>query len=215
MMFDLAICLDVAFLLFAIYLFPGVPPASESSTQQSQQDLHSLPSPLKARDDTPLPSPLPQGHNTAVPRIVLHPSHASSSAIPVSLTARPKSNHRTKSVSFSLSSMNDLLIGSAESQQEVRQHRPPTPWMRGPVSPSEIQGLIAHGEVSLMPIPVGVTVTQDRQGHRNQGGSGSLAVMVQEPEEAEKGEDVPLLSPKICNRDVVDTMGIKKSWLMS
>jgi hypothetical protein len=207
MMVDLTILLDIAFLLLAIYLFPSLPGGAIQESTQSLNTHHDI-----KQIDTPLPSPAPVLQTGSVPRIILHASHVSSSSIPVSLTARPRPGHKAKSVSFSISSMNDLLPLSS-SPEEVKQRRPPTPWMRGPASPSEIKGLLAGSdENSSMPSPF-VSPIQQSLGERK----GSLGVMVQDPnEEDEGGEDLPLLlSPKICSRDVMDTMGVKKAWLMS
>lgn len=115
--------------------------------------------------------------------------------------------------------MKDLLpAGSSPSKEYAKQHRPATPWMKGPASPSELLGSLSGSEGSSpMPSPVppmpSSLESQGGNGQRRFGAQGRLGVTVADPDAEDFGE--PIISPKICSRDVVDTMGIKKSWLMS
>ncbi|GFZ50011.1 hypothetical protein JCM24511_07764 [Saitozyma sp. JCM 24511] len=115
--------LDLSFLAPALVLFPRF---AQQTTLDPHQNQHAPPSaglphtPLSAATGhsaagSPLTSPLP------IPQITITPD-------------RPKLGHgfghKRKSVSFSLSSMDEIV-------PHTHQKRPPTPYVRGPASPSE------------------------------------------------------------------------------
>lgn len=225
-MFDLTTILDISFLLLAIYFFPGLPSVFDTPGETKINHPAPLSSTPETHQDTPLPSPTPilshAPSTLSVPQIILHPSPSTyPSSIPVSLLNRPiRPTHKTKAVSFSLSSMSDILPSSASADRAKRLFRPPTPWMRGPASPSELAGLASGDDTTPMPSPM--TARQGSGGERRgpdgsvkgKGKGSSLDVMVLDSQ-AGSEEVSPMFSPKICNRDVTDTMGIKKSWLMA
>ncbi|RSH93412.1 hypothetical protein EHS25_007768 [Saitozyma podzolica] len=116
--------LDLSLLSLALVLFHF----AQQTTFNPHQNQHAPPSarlphtPLSAATGhsagagSPLTSPLP-----VIPQITITPD-------------RPKLGHgfghKRKSVSFSLSSMDEIV-------PHTHQKRPPTPYVRGPASPSE------------------------------------------------------------------------------
>ncbi|ORX37824.1 hypothetical protein BD324DRAFT_401837 [Kockovaella imperatae] len=122
--------IDVFFLLLTLALIP----ASQWMTESHQPLDHGPPhtplssSFLKVRSTqstptaSPLASPKPSSDLLQVPEIRLVPE-------------RPK-GHKRKSVSFSLSSMEELHQSSAGGMDPKK--RPPTPYVLGPSSPGKI-----------------------------------------------------------------------------
>lgn len=124
--------LDVLFLILALLVIPGTrylpsphpplnPPTSPRPLASPYltvpgQSAHSTPS------NSPLPSPALSASLT-VPTITLTPDASRA-------THRP--SHKRKSVSFSLSSMDDLNF----PQEPNHRKRPPTPFVSGPISPA-------------------------------------------------------------------------------
>ncbi|RXK35323.1 hypothetical protein M231_07426 [Tremella mesenterica] len=107
---------DVLFLLGAIYFFPRNLPNTPAPIQI-------IPSPLPSAHSS-LPSPLPSPRPMAtleVPKITFSQE---------GLKKREK--RKSKSVSFSISSLDEIINDGEKNKGK----RPPTPWVRGPVSPS-------------------------------------------------------------------------------
>ncbi|KAK1923508.1 hypothetical protein DB88DRAFT_300833 [Papiliotrema laurentii] len=153
--------LDVLFLMLALLLIPSSsdiplnPDSTKGPTEQTRQS-HSAPTspaPSQSKDQY-LSPPVPSGHSTpsqsplvsptpstlAVPCITLTPEHSTATNRP---SHRPA--HQRKSVSFSLSSMDELQ----PKQSEQNRKRPPTPFVSGPVSPAASN--IASNEASPAP----------------------------------------------------------------
>ncbi|KAK4689414.1 hypothetical protein P7C73_g687, partial [Tremellales sp. Uapishka_1] len=116
-----AISLDVFFLLLAVAFFPRIQTLTAHSTPPTP-----IPTP-------PTESPMPSA-GLVIPSITITPD----------IEHRP--SHKRKSVSFSLSSVEDFGI------HLHKQRRPPTPFVSGPVSPSasasEVEGVSALGALS-------------------------------------------------------------------
>ena len=114
---DLTASLDLMFLLLALALIPAskylpTPP------RDVQEPLTSpfLRVPGRSTQSTPSGTPVPSsGFNLDIPRIAITPP-------------RPGLSHKRKSVSFSLSHMDEL-------HQKGGRRRPPTPFVIAPASP--------------------------------------------------------------------------------
>lgn len=223
---DISTLIDVAFLLLVIYMFPGLPGPTVPPATPVSSSLH--PIAVEKHIDTPLPSPMPPSNQDVLqsspplPRITLTPSHASKgpAAVGIGITPKRPGTHKRKSVSFSLSSMDDIHQSSSASSDRSlpqRLRRPPTPWMKGPVSPSSLALLGLSAGLGMGGIsPGGSPLNSPSLGLISAGYPsrvGNLGVQVDEPESFEN--DDPLVSPKVCSKERVDSMGIKKEWLMS
>lgn len=115
--------LDVLFLFIAIAFFP-----SSGYFSPPPGAVHPLSPPPSASAHTPpLVSPV------AVPLITVTPERPS---------------HKRKNVSFSLTSMDDLEPEPVKSKPR----RPPTPYVSGPVSPSEGKGKAEMPSLPTTPI---------------------------------------------------------------
>jgi len=119
--------LDILFLLIAIAFFPAA--KDFASTDHLTPPSFDITNPSPA--NSPLASPV------AVPLITVTPDRPS---------------HKRKSVSFSLSSMDDLDPAHLSHQPK----RPPTPYVSGPASPSE--GKVGDGSVPPTPVMHGKMV---------------------------------------------------------
>lgn len=115
--------LDILFLAIAIAFFPSArniatpPPGADHCRPSSPllDHLHLHPPSPSTPSTSPLPSP------AAVPLITITPDHD-----------RLRPSHKRKAVSFSLASASELLPDTV-----FKSRRPPTPYVSGPVSPSQ------------------------------------------------------------------------------
>jgi hypothetical protein len=136
---------DVLSIILALIAFPSFSDILRVGTHIDRAPLNIEIQPPTPSGDTPMPSPMP----SPMPAMVSRPTHG----------------HKRKSVSFSLSSM-DQVMASAK----VTDKRPPTPWVaRRAPSPSD--------------------------------------------DEDEDMVELPKTPFRRHSDDVVDPMGVKKSWL--
>lgn len=118
---------DVLFIILALIAFPSFSDILHVGTHIDRAPLSIEIQPPTPSGDTPMPSPMP----SPMPAMVVRPDHS----------------HKRKSVSFSLSSM-DQVMASAK----VSDKRPPTPWVaRRAQTPSEDE---EEDEIELPRTPI-------------------------------------------------------------
>ncbi|OCF43882.1 hypothetical protein I317_02325 [Kwoniella heveanensis CBS 569] len=161
--------IDLAFILLAILLIhrhhvPDAPQAT-ASTPGAVPSPRPPSSPLSSNPNSPSPSSGADRHGLLnVPSItVTHPQNQRNQAqLAVPMPLRPalpgaggaKGRHKKKSVSFSLSSMDDFLPPSPGGDDGgLLKRRPPTPFMRLPRSPSEFAPIHSPAASPVGPTP--------------------------------------------------------------
>ncbi|WWC73547.1 uncharacterized protein I206_107519 [Kwoniella pini CBS 10737] len=192
---------DIAFFLLTLLIIYNQPilPTSSSTTEQ-QNEIHP-PNQESNLPDSPLPSP---GY-LSVPSITITPSSLGNLPIkpPLPGAGGVKGKHKKKSVSFSLSSMDDLKQNenTLSNSNVIKRFRPPTPFFKS--SSSNHQSILLNLEMS----PINNENSLSSPINNNaviQKREKELGVN----EELEKGQ----LDHGILQED---SMGIQKKWLVT
>lgn len=152
---DLSYSLDILFMILAFLAVRSTLPSLEQINSHSESEpptpsgfqfkpqTFASPYPTKAGPHSPAPSPSPRSPHTpfsgrrdslAVPQITLTPD----------LVSRTRSKHGRKAVSFSLSSMDELVTRRSSLK------RPPTPYTQGP------SASLDEEKAAAPPVPAGV-----------------------------------------------------------
>ena len=175
---DLGSFLDSLFVILAFLIIPltWYTAPEITHTTSSQPQFLSVHSP--SAHNTPVGSPMtsPKLSEMMIPTITLTPDRFE----PVR-GARPShgSAHKRKSVSFSLSSMDEVNPPNIHANKK----RPPTPFVKGPASPN---------------------VAASKESSANASPASSAPASPVPP--------IPVLGH---NTQIVDSMGVKKQWLMA
>ena len=159
----LTVSLDVLFLILALMVLPStnllLPPSApptpttwshpKAGTEaRSPAPTSPLPSPFLAvpgsAHSAPSSAPSSPAPAMAVPAITITPDRPAQ---------RPSHSHKRKSVSFSISSLDDLRLPDALGGKNKK--RPPTPFVSGPVSPAGATDASPAPSVPATPVVMG------------------------------------------------------------
>ncbi|WWD04265.1 hypothetical protein V865_002333 [Kwoniella europaea PYCC6329] len=205
---------DIAFLLLALLVVYRQPLTIPHPT--APEDV-TVPPPHSP------PSPHPSPGYLAVPAItVSHPSNRLNGKLPLpsaggaGAKANGGSRHKKKTVSFSLSSMDDLKASHNESDSNsstssLKKFRPPTPFFKLPKSPNLQMSPISPGGKSTTPQSPSIKIEDtDAQQETEK----------EKERERERERELGLnreLEGVELDHGILreDTMGIQKKWLVA
>ncbi|WVQ79384.1 hypothetical protein IAT38_001481 [Cryptococcus sp. DSM 104549] len=206
--------IDIFFLIIALFLIPSI---TLSPTATTPPHLPPTPSiDAFSPPSTPMTPHTPHGHSAShlgvpgVPSITITPEppfHSSSRPRSGSGTRRMlgKWAHKRKSVSFSLSSIDDIALPPSAAASPNKR-RPPTPFVKGGLkSPSPSPG------GSPMPSPG----MKSPRSPRSPGSVGSMGGSVPGTPMPGMPENGGVGDVMLHRKEMEDPMGVKKQWLMA
>ncbi|WWC65957.1 uncharacterized protein I303_108579 [Kwoniella dejecticola CBS 10117] len=205
----LASSVDIAFLLLTLLIIYKQPILTSTSTADQEGQANGTIPPPQVSTSESLDSPLPSPGYLSVPSITVTPSslpksRTSAQKLPLPGAGGAQGRHKKKAVSFSLSSMDDIMPD--KNSLGLKKFRPPTPFFTSPKSPNPTANL----EMSPLPSPL---ASPNRKSSPIPSPTIKIDGAAREKElgmneELERGQ----LDHGILQED---SMGIQKKWLVA